>query len=198
MRQNRSVVFVLIADMLSILASFYIFNVLPIPTWIQCSYPQVQNIAFALCTSLVAHILVINRVGFINNKPIVLIYSLLFVLTLWLGSYSYSPLGFSTGRIPLLRGFIVTRNGRPAISIASGDIVTIAPGSVTGFKPITLPGNMDCFWASTTGGVLDDPGSCEIAYFASGGADFDILKLHIQPGCQLPNALGEIRISIQP
>ena len=93
---------------------------------------------------------------------------------------------------------MITRFRRPAISVASGVIITIASDTVTEIEPITLPMDLTCAWMSTNRSVMEDARSCDTAYLSPGGADYDILKLLIQPTCHLPNELGGIRISILP
>jgi hypothetical protein len=159
MRTGRSLLFVILANGMSIGALLFFFNTLPIPMLIPCIYPLSQSLAFALSASLFIHVFAINRNWLMRLKPIILIYLLLVLLILWLGSYPYSPLGFSTGCIPVLRGFIMTRFGRPALSITSGEIMTIAGDSITEIIPITLPVDLTCIWVSTNGGTLDDPRS---------------------------------------
>ena len=198
MKKGQPLLFVMIANAISLAVLLLFFDALHFPTLIPCTYPLAQSFTLALGASLVIHSFIINRIWLRRLRPIIVVYSLLLLLILWLGSYPFSPLGFSTGRIPVLRGFIVTRFGRPALSIASGEIVTIAGDSIIEIKPITIPADANCIWFSTNGGALDDPRSCDIAYFSPGGADYDLLKLLIQPGCHLPNARGEIRISILP
>jgi hypothetical protein len=51
---------------------------------------------------------------------------------------------------------------------------------------------------SSNGGAFDDPTSCDTAYLSPEGVEFDILHVHINPGCHLPAAHGEIKVSILP
>ena len=141
--------------------------------------------------------ILIPKIGWGRTKPALIVLPLLLLLLLWLGSYPFSPLGFSNGRIPVLRGFVITMSLRPSLAIASGEIVTIASGSIIGIRSTTLPVDMSCFWATTNGGEFDDPRTCNTDYSAP-PAGFDVLKVDIQPGCHLPNALGEIKITILP
>ena len=198
MNITRPLLFVILLNGISIVVLFFFFNALSIPDWIPCIYHLSQSLAFALVISLFIHLLSLGRIWLTNSRLIVLIYSLLLLFTLWLGSYPYSPLGFSAGHIPVLQRFEVTRLGRPAISVRSGAIVTIARDSVAEITPLILPVDLTCTWMSTNGGTLEDPRSCDTAYLSPGGADYDILKLLIQPACHLPDALGEIRISVLP
>jgi hypothetical protein len=50
---------------------------------------------------------------------------------------------------------------------------------------------------SASGGALDDPQSCATVYVPP-QADYDILKVSLQPGCGLPRSVGQIKISILP
>ncbi len=175
----------------------FLFNSLPLPTIIPCTYPLAQNLALAIILPWIFQVIVIPKTGQARSKPALTVLPILLLLLLWLGSYPFSPLGFSTGRIPILRGFVITRSLRPPLTIASGEIVTIAGGSVIGISSTTLPVDKSCFWTSANGGTFDDPRTCDTDYFAP-PADYDVLKIHIQPGCHLPTALGEIKINILP
>ncbi len=198
MKIDRSLLRVLILNALDLGLLLIILNALPVPALIPCAYPPAQSIAFALCGSLVLHLLFIRRISVTRGQPIILGYSLLLVLAFWLGSYPLSPLGFSNRRIPVLNGFKITRFGRPDISIASGQIVTVAGNSITEIQPIILPVDKTCTWVSANGGALDEPRNCDVAYFSPRGAISDTLRLLVQPGCHLPNSVGEIRFSILP
>jgi hypothetical protein len=195
---DRSLLRVLILNALGLGLFLPLFTALPLPALIPCAYPPAQSIAFALCVSLVLHLLLIRRISVTRSQPVILGYALLLVLAFWLGSYPLSPLGFASGRIPVLKGFKITRFGRPELSIASGQIVTIAGNSITEIQPITLPVDRTCTWVSAKGGALDEPRNCDVAYFSPGGAISDTLRLLVQPGCHLPNSVGEIRFSILP
>lgn len=175
-----------------------IFVALPLPAIIPCTYPFAQDLFLAVSALLIIHGIAIPRIKPTNVRISVFVFFPILLFVLWLGSYPFSPLGFTRGRIPVLTGFVVTRFDRPPYAVASGEIVTIVNDSIMGISPITLPVDKSCFWASAKGGGLDDPRSCDIAYSASSGADYDVLKIQIRPNCRLPNTIGEIKFRILP
>jgi hypothetical protein len=198
MIKNGRVLLTILLRIMIVLGLFLIFNTLPIPILVPCTYPISQKLAFVIFLVLIFDIILRSRTRIWKRKLIMVIYPILLLLVLWLGSYPYSPLGFSTGRIPVLQGFIVTRFSRPPITISPGGIVNIPGGSISEIKPLTLPLPQGCTWASTNGGALDDPGSCDTAYLSPAGTYYDTLKLLIHPACHLPNVDSEIRVSILP
>jgi len=117
------------------------------------------------------------------------------MLALWLGSYQYSPLVFSNEST--LRGFQITRPGRNDEFIASGAVIALQPGVPTGISVLASAPNARCLWSSLNRGVWDDPGSCDTVYLAP-VAEFDLLTVRVNPGCNLPLERGQIRISILP
>lgn len=58
--------------------------------------------------------------------------------------------------------------------------------------------NARCTWQSLQGGALDGTDTCNLVYAPPQGADYDILKVHIVPGCQLPELTSQIKVSILP
>ncbi len=139
MKIDRPLLFGIIADALSIVVSLLIFGALPRLTLIPCTYPLAQSLTLALCAASLIHLFALYRFRLAGARPFIVAYSLCLFLVLWLGSYPFSPLGFSSGRIPVLNGFMVSRSGRPPISVASRQIVTIAATSITEIQPVTLP-----------------------------------------------------------
>ncbi len=125
-------------------------------------------------------------------------YGLLIVLSLLLGSYAFSPLGFASGRIPLLSGFIITRSQRVPEQIASGQVISMIAGSPLGVQARLLPGPATCMWSSSNGGAFDDPAACDTVYAPDNQASFSVLRVSIRSACSLPPALGEIKISVLP
>ena len=122
--------------------------------------------------------------------------TMLICIILWLGSYQFSPL--YTNANPLAHGFDVTVGDREKVNIRSGEIITLGQNSTAVIVPLTLPGDpLSCTWSSQKGGALDDPGSCETIY-APPAADYDVLRLSVRSSCGLPNAVGQIKISILP
>jgi hypothetical protein len=120
------------------------------------------------------------------------------LLVLWLGIYPISPLGFSSGRIPIAQGFILTQSLRPDAHIASGETITVVGGAAIALQAITIPVVKNCSWISAKGGKLDDPGSCDIAYMPPANSDFDLLRVLVQPACQLPEVQENIKIVVLP
>jgi hypothetical protein len=196
-KTTRGFLLWILANTLILGILFLLFNALPLPMIIPCTYPVAQNLALAIIVLWIFQAILIPKTWRARSKPALIVYPLLLLLLLWLGSYPFSPLGFSNGRIPVLRGFVITRSLRPPLAIASGEIVTIAGGSIIGIRSTMLPVDISCFWASANGGAFDDPRTCDTDYSAP-PAGFDVLKVDIQPGCHLPNTLGEIKIDILP
>ena len=122
----------------------------------------------------------------------------LILLALWLGIYPISPLGFSSGRIPIAQGFVLSRSMRADANLASGETINVIGNSAIAIKVITLPISKNCVWLSTKGGSLDDPRSCDIAYMPPTDSDFDLLKVLIQPSCHLPETQENIKIIVLP
>lgn len=116
-------------------------------------------------------------------------------LTLWLGSYSLSPLSFA--RQPALRGFIVQKAQGPSVQVQAGDGFSISRSSLAFITPLIEPGEASCIWQSQGGAMLDAPDICDIAY-APPAAEYDVLRLRVRSGCGLPDSLGNLRIAILP
>jgi hypothetical protein len=176
----------------------FLFIRLPIPMIIPCTDPLAQDLLLALSVSLIIQVIIRHGNFPINSSPVWVALLLIGLSVLWLGSYPFSPLGFSSGRIPVLRGFNVTKFARRPFTLDSGERITVTSHSLTYIKAITQQVDESCYWASMEGGEFDDPTSCEVAYRAPGGADHDVLKLLVKPSCKLPDAHGEIRVSILP
>ena len=75
-----------------------------------CMHPVAIGIAVGLVAALIIHCVIAAITHRRRYWSVVLAYASLFLLALGLGSYLVSPLGFSSGRIPLLRGFLITRS----------------------------------------------------------------------------------------
>jgi hypothetical protein len=117
--------------------------------------------------------------------------------TLWLGSYAYSPLGFSNGRHPILQGFFVTRQGQIDELVASGEVILLQSGVPVGISVSTDMPSKTCYWTSLNHGALDGFDQCDIVY-AAPAADFDLLAVRIGSECKMPPIRGQIKISILP
>ena len=167
-----------------------------LPPLVPCADPTAQSLTLALCVTLVLQLLADARWLGGCFRWVTGAQAALVLLVAWMGFYPLSPL-FSSGRIPVLQGFTVITRARGAVNVAPGAIVTLSGGRPAAIQPLTLIEDVDCAWVSTSGGALDDPQSCAIVYVPP-QADYDILKVSLQPGCGLPRSVGQIKISILP
>ncbi|RPH59243.1 MAG: hypothetical protein EHM81_08595 [Chloroflexi bacterium] len=198
MKHNpRSLLIALGLDALLAIILFAALNRFPIPQFFPCTHPQAQSAVLALCAALALQLTLGAKILAGYSKPALLGATILILLALWLGSYPYSPLGFSSGRIPLLRGFMVTTRSKPRFALGPGDFFTLTSGSPATIEPVLLVEGAKCSWASLNGGSLDNPEACDIAYDPP-QAEFDILKIRIQPSCGLPQSVAQVKISILP
>lgn len=168
------------------------------PSFLLCMHPAAR-IAILVLLGIAILLLVIRLVlrGRISWIPIV-VAGILILLAVWLGSYRISPLGFTTGRIPLVSGFWVTRTERARIWAAPFDVMTMAEGSAIGIQSVLLPGPASCMWSSSNGGSFEDPTGCDTAYEPGPGAAYDVLRVNVRSACGLPSTVAEIRISVLP
>src|SRR5258706_1534775 len=162
-----------------------------------CTYPLAQSLGLAVSAVLILQLFAGAKISPRPRKALPIIDITLILLSLWLGSYALSPLGFSNGRIPILRGFLVTTASRGGLYIASGDIISLGSSSTAAISPILLSSDVRCNWSSANGAALDDPQSCDTFYIPP-MEEYDLLKVSIRPGCGLPNSIGQIKISILP
>lgn len=168
-------------------------------TNLSCVHPATQTILFVLGFLLV--FIILASAFWIKYRR--RLYLRLFILaglcliSLWLGSYAYSPLKFFGGENPILRGFLITRHGRVNEPVASGDTVTLNAGSPMGIVVLSDAPLAGCHWRSLNGGALDDADICDTTY-AAPQAEYDILTVMIEPGCSLPSVRGQIKVSILP
>lgn len=163
-----------------------------------CVAPIARNIALMLAAAAVIHCSL--SVGRRRAIPWLAFagYGLLIILSIWLGSYRLSPAGFSSGRIPLLSGFVVTQPQRAPEEIVSGQVVSMGSGAPLAIQPMLLPGPVACMWLSSNGGEFDGPDGCDTVYSPGDQIGFSVLLVSVRSGCGLPPALGEIKISILP
>jgi len=103
---------------------------------------------------------------------------------------------FRFGNSSPLRGFRIMTAARDRF-IKNGEIVSLGQGAYTALSPQMAAGGFQCSWSSANGGSLDDPNACEIIYIPP-NADNDILRLRLKSMCGLPDAIGELKISILP
>jgi hypothetical protein len=169
-----------------------------LPAWLSCVHPSVWDAILVLITVGVLHAALLWMHRLRGGPAVLLVYPAIILLALWLGSYRSSPLGFSTGRIPLLNGFLIRKPQMAPSFIRRNEVVSVAAGAPIGIQAILLPGPSTCIWASTTGGIFDDPNNCDTAYESAPAARYDVLRLHITSACGLPAVSGQIRISVLP
>ncbi len=163
---------------------------------IPCTAPWSTNLVLSLTAVLVLQAILSRKILPNQYKAFIAVHALLIPFALWLGLYSISPLGYSTGRIQDLRGFLVIRTNRN-VSIENNEMVSLSQGSVVAIQPVMLSGSFDCTWTSAKGGQLDLPSTCDIVYVPP-NAEYDILRLRIRSSCGLPDATGQIKVSILP
>jgi len=123
------------------------------------------------------------------------VFAALVGVTLWLGSYSRSPLRFAAQ--PVLRGFVVQKGQGQALRVASGDGFSISHASLAFITPLIEPGAASCLWQSRAGAMVDLPDICDIVY-APPSADYDVLRVRVRSACGLPDSTALLRIVILP
>jgi hypothetical protein len=187
-------------NVLSIAVLWFVFRLLPLPP-MDCLHPPSQSIIFAFSVTLILDLpmFVLARTPAAQIRIMVAILLASVVLAWWLGSYQYSPLlGFANGRNSVLSGFRIIRQGRPVATVSSGEVLSLASGSVTAIEALVLPESARCNWQSTNGADMDGSDGCNLIYSPPKSAEFDILKVLVVPGCGLPNKTGLIKISRLP
>ncbi len=176
---------------------FLIFGFLPFPMVVTCTYPIAQRVSLALCAALSVQVLVGRRLFSAAARSIFFGEVFFLLLTLWLGSYPLSPLGFASGRIPFQQGFVVSTSSVRTWRIDSGEIISVEAISDAKFRALTLPAPVHCEWHSSDNGLFFPPNACETSYVVPGsGTDF--VTVSIRPGCGLPESSGEIKVAIFP
>jgi hypothetical protein len=177
---------------------FALFRALP--PFVPCADPTAQSLGLALCVvlglSLGLLLLARAQLQGVRWRWALGAQVALLTLTAWLGFYPLSPL-FAGGRIPVLQGFSVMTRTRGTVNVAPGGVVTLGNGSPAAVRALTLVGEVRCRWMSARGGALDDPQSC-ITDYVPPQAEYDILKVSLQPGCGLPRSVEQLKISILP
>ena len=169
-----------------------------LPNFLLCLHPAAQGIGLAILAAFIGHAAIALTLRRRVLAPALAAYPAILLVVLWLGSYSISPLGFSSGQVRLLQGFLITRSQSSPAPISPGETVSVAPGAVIGIQTRLLPGPVECVWLSANGGAFDDPASCDTAYASHTGAQYDVLRVQVRSACSLSAARGEIRISILP
>lgn len=182
---------------LLVLTLFSLWQVWPLPFLFPCTQPQAQSLLLALFAALGFQTLLGAKILPETSRVTLGLTTGLLLLTFWLGFYPLSPLGFSSGRIPVLSGFFVTTRSRLKSTVVPGETISLASGLPAAIEPNLLPVNAKCSWTSVNGGSLDDPQTCDTIYQPP-SAEYDILKIRIQPGCGLPETNAQLKISLLP
>ncbi|MGE5073829.1 MAG: hypothetical protein ACM3MF_10405 [Anaerolineae bacterium] len=171
---------------------------MPVSTFFQCLHPVARGIALAVLVAGIVHIAVLLARRRRLPPALPLVYALLLLLALWGGSLGYSPLGFGSERMPVLRGFLITKPQRAPVHVASSSTVSLSAAQPMEIEPQLLPGPFRCIWSSSNGGSFDNPTGCDTAYQPGTGASFDFLRVRIRSACGLPPTLGLLRVGVLP
>ena len=169
-----------------------------IPSAALCVHPLAQLAIPVLIAAGLAHAIVLWQRPRLGSPLAILAYPALAMAVLWLGWYRVSPLGFSSGRVPLLSGYLVAKPHRGLEPVGRREVISMGAGTALGIQPVLLPGPTKCIWSSTTGGAFDDPTSCATVYASEGDSPYDILRLHITSACGIPPVSANVRLSIMP
>lgn len=167
---------------------------------LSCVHPVASTMLMASGITLALNLLPILFLGkrWLPQSRISLsVLAALGLLAYWLGSYSYSPLGWSNGRYQFFHGFLITRHGQTNMPLDSGGIMVLRAGAPAGIVVVTDTPAVHCLWSSQNGGAWDEPDSCNTTY-AAPTADYDILTVRIESSCGLPPERGQIKVSISP
>jgi hypothetical protein len=175
---------------------FFAFTSLSDFSFVPCTYASFEPVLLALASLLALNILLAIFWRQRVHLSLVVLASLL-LGSIYLGSYHYSPLRFPKGDNAILKGFLVSRQGRVNEVVASGDIIALSTGVPATISIRSELRSMSCRWSSRNSGVWDDPSSCDTTYMPP-AADYDVLTVRIEPGCQLPSVRGQLKISIIP
>jgi len=195
--RGLSIVVVLIISTIIAWGIFLILKALSIPKALPCTHPSAQSLVLALSGLLILHWIAGAKFFPRSYWYFLAVDTVLILLTFWLGAYAYSPLKFSELENPVLREFVVITRESGKRHIAPDAIITLGGNSIAYIQPVLPPGNTRCMWNSLHGGALDGQDSCNVLYTPP-AAEYDILKVNIQPGCGLASSVEQIRISILP
>ncbi|MEW6403931.1 MAG: hypothetical protein AB1649_19220 [Chloroflexota bacterium] len=192
----RPLAFTIFAGTLFTVVAFFALRSFSKSQVVPCTDIWASNLILSLALSFALQLVITPRILPGQYKSVLMAHAASILLALWLGLYPTSPLGYSSGKIPILQGFQIIRASRDSFAGVS-EIISLPQGSAVGINPIMLPGGFECTWLSSAEGVLDDPASCDTAYIPP-DADFDILRLRIRSACGLPDSTAQLKISILP
>lgn len=169
---------------------------LPATHLIPCTDVWVQDLIMALIFAFFLQIILAPRILAGRYKIFLTMHVVVILLVLWLGVYGISPLGYTGGYTDTLRGFVVVTRQKGITSVPLNSVITLGYNAAN-IYPVTFPSDVTCAWMSTNGGLLEDPRSCYTAYIPP-KANYDVVRVDIQPGCGLPASTGQFKISILP
>lgn len=168
-------------------------------TPIPCVAAPFGSTAIACGFVLILDLTILPKMGIGYLKMAALLVSILGLLSVWLGLYPVSPLGFGRNGRSVIEGFRITRYGWPPGFVGLGEMVTVNAGAAVEIEPIPMVGvHMACQWESGAGGAFDDPDNCDVAYVAPANRTFDYLHVLARPSCGLPEFDAELKASIEP
>jgi len=192
----KSLFFAVFASLIFMAIFGGVLYTFPYGQFFPCTDGWVQNLILALIFAFALQTILSPKILPRHYKIFLAAHVALILLAIWFGVYTISPLGYASGRTPVLRGFMVMTARKGVTSVPLGGVITLGNGAAA-IYPITFPTDVRCTWMSSNNGALDDLHSCDTAYIPP-QADYDILKISIQPGCGLPNSTGQFKVSILP
>src|SRR5688572_31349586 len=108
-------------------------TVLPLPLFLPCTDPFAQRVVLTGFAVFVLQLFAGAKIIPQYNRHFLALEFILVLSAVWLGSYPFSPLGFSDGRIPVLRGFSVTTTAGRKSNIVPGEILLLGKSSIAAF-----------------------------------------------------------------
>ncbi len=194
--RNRFLSLVIFTDFLFTAISFAALNHFSPAQIIPCTDIWADHLILALILAFASHLVLAPILLPGRHKFFLAVPAALILFIFWLGVYSISPLGYSKGRIPNLRGFFLITASR-SFTIANKEIVSLGRGASVSISPLMLAGKFQCDWMSSAGAMFDNPSDCDTTYRVP-DADHDILQVHIRSNCGLPDSIGQIKIGVLP
>ena len=177
-----------------------LLNRLALPIFQVCIRSTARTILMALGLTLLINIamIVVWRNVWLKASILSLCAVAAFaVITFWLGSYKYSPLGTTSGKYPVFQGFLVTKQGRVNTPVPPNELVLLQYGTPMGISvAVDLP-DATCHWTSLNHAALDNPEGCDLVY-SPPPAEYDILTVRVGSQCEIQTIRSQIKISIFP
>ena len=191
---------VLLLNLLLIAGLIVLFSKLPFSPIQLCVRSTARTILTALGITFLVDVLIamFMRKNWLQPSLIsICTIVLIGAITFWQGSYSFSPFSLTTGKYPVLQGFLLTREGRINQPISPNEVVLLQYGVPAGISVKADLTNMSCHWSSLSHGALDSPEQCDIVY-SPPGTENDILTVRIESKCMPRVIQSQIKISITP